>query len=164
MHKVRELGDLMLELYCAKTDPHLTRLSYLDTARGVCPIMEKLPTRLQEVWISKGSRYKQDHGVAFPPFGFFSKFVRKQAKTRNDPSFMLRSASSTVPKYPKNDKWAMNEGNRKAPIYVHLTYVDLCSETPPSTARKKVELDQILSFAQEAASLAEVSSIYGEVT
>lgn len=57
---------------------------------------------------------------------------------RNDPSFMLHSSGSTAPKYPKNDKWAMNEGNRKAPISVYLTYVDLCSETPPSTARKKV--------------------------
>lgn len=58
MHKVRKLGDLMLELECAKADPNLTGFSYLDTARGVSPIVGMLPPRLQEAWISRGSRYK----------------------------------------------------------------------------------------------------------
>ncbi|KAL1442113.1 hypothetical protein MTO96_000009 [Rhipicephalus appendiculatus] len=127
-HKLRELGDLLLELECAKADPHLTGLSYLDTARGISPIVEKLPPRLQEAWIAKGSRYKQDRGVAFPPFTFFAEFVRGQAKMRNDPSFTLTSANCAVSKH---------EGNRKAPISAHVTDVELSSETSPA-ARKKM--------------------------
>ncbi|KAL1478828.1 hypothetical protein MTO96_052352 [Rhipicephalus appendiculatus] len=126
-HKLRELGELLLELECAKADPHLTGLSYLDTARGISPIVEKLPPRLQEAWISKASRYKQNRGVAFPPFTLFAEFVRGQAKMRNDPSFTLTSANGAV---------SNHEGNRKAPISAHVTDVELSSETSPAACKK----------------------------
>ncbi|XP_042150458.1 uncharacterized protein LOC121838334 [Ixodes scapularis] len=122
-HKLRELGDLLLELEAAKADPHLTGLGYLDTARGVNPIAEKLPHRLQEMWISKGSRYKEDHHVSFPPFSFFSKFVRDQARMRNDPSFAFGTTGSTFPRFPKNEKVTSREGFRNTPVSVHATDV-----------------------------------------
>jgi len=50
-HKLRELGDILLELECAKADGYLPGLAYLDTPRGVNPIVEKLPISLQEKWI-----------------------------------------------------------------------------------------------------------------
>lgn len=46
--KLRELGDLLRELESAKSDGYLPGLSYLDTARGVNPIVEKLLISLQE--------------------------------------------------------------------------------------------------------------------
>lgn len=41
--KLRELSDILRELECAKQDGALSGLSYLDTARGVKQIVEKLP-------------------------------------------------------------------------------------------------------------------------
>lgn len=54
--KLRELGDLLMELLSAKEDGYLPGLAYLDTARGIRPIVEKLPYTLQEKWISQGSK------------------------------------------------------------------------------------------------------------
>ncbi|XP_037392738.1 uncharacterized protein LOC119263058 isoform X2 [Pygocentrus nattereri] len=66
--KLRELGDLLMELNCAKEEGYSPGLSYLDTARGIGPIIEKLPFALQERWILYGSRYKEDNDGRFPPF------------------------------------------------------------------------------------------------
>lgn len=95
-HKLRELGDILLELECAKADGYLQGLAYLDTPRGVNPIVEKLPTSLQDKWIVQGSKYKEDHRVVFPPFAFFSQFVRKEAKIRNDPSFSFSTSDTQL--------------------------------------------------------------------
>ncbi|KAG5277426.1 hypothetical protein AALO_G00117470, partial [Alosa alosa] len=91
--KLRELSDLLMELLSAKADGYLPGLSYLDTPRGINPIVEKLPQNLQEKWLSTGSRYKEQQRVFYPPFAFFVDFVRSQAKARNDPSFILTSNS-----------------------------------------------------------------------
>ncbi|KAK7893312.1 hypothetical protein WMY93_022464 [Mugilogobius chulae] len=58
-HKLQELADLLQELEIAKQNSKLCGLAYLDTARGVQPIVEKLPYPLQERWMSKGSKYKK---------------------------------------------------------------------------------------------------------
>ncbi|XP_026159937.1 uncharacterized protein LOC113128663 [Mastacembelus armatus] len=50
--KLRELGDLLMELLAAKDDGYLPGLAYLDTPRGIKPIVEKLPPRLQEKWLT----------------------------------------------------------------------------------------------------------------
>lgn len=76
--RLRELGDILLEVESAKAGGHLPGLAYLDTARGVNPIVEKLPYGLQERWISQGSKYKDEHHVSFPPFRFFVKFICSQ--------------------------------------------------------------------------------------
>ncbi len=81
--KLRELGDLLLELRSAKEDGYLPGLTYLDTARGINPIVDKLPHNLQEKWVSIGSRYKDEHYVSFPPFSFFTQFVCCEARIRN---------------------------------------------------------------------------------
>ncbi|XP_056093862.1 uncharacterized protein LOC130072671 [Rhinichthys klamathensis goyatoka] len=86
-HKLRELGDILMELEAARADGYLPGLSYLNTSRGVSPIVQKLPLNLQERWITVGSHYKDQHRVPYPPFGIFVNFVCEQARTRNDPSF-----------------------------------------------------------------------------
>lgn len=48
--KLRELGDILLELECAKEDGALPGLLYLDMAREIKKIVEKLPYNLQEKW------------------------------------------------------------------------------------------------------------------
>lgn len=64
--KLRDLADLLLEIEAAKEDRFLPGLSYLDTARGIHPILEKLLYHLQDKWTSYGSRYKEEYQVAFP--------------------------------------------------------------------------------------------------
>lgn len=41
--RLRDLADLLTELLAAKEDGYLAGLSYLDTSRGIKPIIEKLP-------------------------------------------------------------------------------------------------------------------------
>lgn len=94
--KLRDLADLLPEIEAAKEDSFLPGLSYLDTARGIHPILEKLPYHLQDKWTSYGSRYKEEYQAAFPPFAVFSKFIHDEAKARNDPSSILPSSSNTT--------------------------------------------------------------------
>lgn len=54
--RLRELGDILQEIECAKEGIYLPGLSYLDTARGVKPIVQKLPYSLQERWVATGSK------------------------------------------------------------------------------------------------------------
>lgn len=92
--KLQELADLLQELEIAKQDGKLCGLAYLDTARGVQPIVEKLPYQLQERWLSQGSKYKREYDVSFPPFYFFKEFICREAEERNDLSFRLLPLSS----------------------------------------------------------------------
>ncbi len=46
--RLRDLADLLSELQVAKEDSYLAGLSYLDTSRGIKPIIEKLPYNMQE--------------------------------------------------------------------------------------------------------------------
>lgn len=96
--KLRDLGDLLMEIQGAKEDGYLTGLTYLDTSRGISPIIEKLPFALQEKWISAGSWYKEQNQGRFPPFEYFSDFVCSEAKKRNDPSFMNQGNTVTLGK------------------------------------------------------------------
>lgn len=115
--KLRELADLLMEVEAAKLDGILTGLSYLDTSRGVCPIMEKLPFGIQERWKSVGSKYKLQHKVPFPPFSVFVDFIRIEARTQTDPSFNATSFQSTPAKRDKPDKFV------RTPVAVHKTQV-----------------------------------------
>ena len=78
--QLKELGDLLQELESAKGSGLTLGRAYLDTARGVNPIVEKLPYSLQERWVTQGSRYKEELKVSFPPFSFFVRFICNQAK------------------------------------------------------------------------------------
>lgn len=117
-HRLSELADFVLELEAAKQDSYLQGLAYLDTARGVGPIVEKLPFYLQEKWMAFGSKYKEQKGVAFPPFVVFSEFIRREAKARNDPSFNTCSSAAPILKREKTGNL-----NNKNQVTVHKTNV-----------------------------------------
>ncbi|KAK2844932.1 hypothetical protein Q5P01_011591 [Channa striata] len=128
-HKLRELSDLLCELEAAKLDGYLPGLSYLDTARGVNPIVEKLPFHLQEKWTMAGSRYKEEHNVSFPPFSVFVEFVMTQAKARNDPSFTMTHLFSPNPVAgQKKGKVTGGNYNLRPSVMVHKT--DVSTDTP----------------------------------
>ena len=135
IHKLRDLGDLLVELDAAKSEGSLPGLAYLDTARGVNPIVEKLPFFLRERWIGQGSKYKEDNHVPFPPFGFFVDFVCSQAKARNDPSFAF-SLSTT-------SNQVRGEKATKTAVSVRKTEVTATTTFPQtSKAAKKDELEK----------------------
>lgn len=94
---LRELQDLLLEIEAAKDEGYIPGLLYLDTARGIHPVVEKLPFGLQEKWMTYGSKYKEEHSVSFPPFSAFVAFISRESKMRNDPSFKHSVQPSLVP-------------------------------------------------------------------
>nr|XP_054587010.1 uncharacterized protein LOC129152514 [Nothobranchius furzeri] len=118
--KLRELGDLLLELQVAKDEAYLPGLAYLDSPRGVKPIVEKLPPSLQDKWLHTGSKYKQNYNVTFPPFSYFVKFVQEEAKARNDPSFVSCSSQPLN----KGERPPFKQTSYKSPLTVDRTEVD----------------------------------------
>ncbi|XP_041945123.1 uncharacterized protein LOC121706994 [Alosa sapidissima] len=135
--KLRELGDLLREVLSAKTEGFLAGLSYLDTSRGVNPIIEKLPYPLQEKWINQGSQYKRKHNVSFPPFSFFTDFVCTEAQARNDPSFNFSSGMSQA----KPDVGFKKQPQRKIAIAAHKTEVASTVESPPACSASDTPVD-----------------------
>ena len=127
--KLRELGDLLTEIQGAKEDGYLAGLSYLDTSRGIGPIVDKLPYGLQEKWVSAGSRYKEGNNRRFPPFEYFCNFISYEAKKRNDPSFNYQG-STTTPTKP--DKPFSRNLNTNEPISVHTTDISTINNEPIS--------------------------------
>lgn len=121
--KLRELADLLQELSAAKQDGFLPGLAYLDTARGVAPVVDKLPYNLQEKWMFYGSQVKQEQGIPFPPFSVFVNFIHQQAKARNDPSFTISPTTA------KKDKPKNHPGYTNQPVTVHKMQVAESSNT-----------------------------------
>ncbi|XP_056393184.1 uncharacterized protein LOC130285449 [Hyla sarda] len=117
--KLRELSDLLMELQVAKSEGDLQGLAYLDTARGVNPLVQKLPFNLQEKWITHGSTYKYKHNVPFPPFSVFVDFVHNQAKIRNDPSFDLTLSCATPVLNSRKTSVAVHKTNVSPPDFIH---------------------------------------------
>lgn len=117
---LQELADLLLELQYAKDESYLPGLSFLDTSRGINPIVEKLPYSLQEAWVKRGSKYKKDYDVVYPPFSYFVQFVNDHAEMKTDPSFMLQGHS--IPSH-KFDKTQVKQTKYRVPIAVNKTEI-----------------------------------------
>nr|XP_054593164.1 uncharacterized protein LOC129160055 [Nothobranchius furzeri] len=117
-YKLTKLGDLLMELSSAKTEGNLPGLSFLDTARGVNPIVQKLPFRLQERWATVGATYKHLNGVTYPPFAYFVDFVCQEARIASDPCFNFIShtdATQMSRPAPRSNKFKE--------VYVHKTEI-----------------------------------------
>ncbi len=76
-----------MKIQSAMSEGYIPGLLYLDTIRGVHPLVDKLPFSLQEKLMTLGTKYKQEHFVLFPPFSVLAAFIKDQAKMRNDLSF-----------------------------------------------------------------------------
>ncbi|XP_056385784.1 uncharacterized protein LOC130281981 [Hyla sarda] len=142
--KLRGFGDLLLEIEAAKSSGYLPGLSYLDTARGVDPIIEKLPFNLQERWVTQASRYKKEQRVAFPSFAFLAEFIVDQAETRNDPSFaFLNKRTASSPKVEQKHPTPYKE--RRATVSVRKTEVspESAVNQEDNTSKKVEEPDKI---------------------
>ena len=118
--KLREHGDLLMEVQSAKEDDYFPGLTYLDTARGVNPIIEKLPHSLQERWITKGSRFKKkitSVSLRSPSLWNLSALRPKPGTT---PSFAFSSSSSGP---MRSERFTPKGTSTRAPITVHKTDV-----------------------------------------
>ncbi|XP_048868217.1 uncharacterized protein LOC125740722 isoform X1 [Brienomyrus brachyistius] len=132
--RLRELGDLLMEIQAAMQDGDLMGLSYLDTARGVNPIIQKLPFNLQEKWLTVGSKYKEDYSVSFPPFEFLVDFVCQQAKMRNDPSFSL----TTVQEESRRPNKQLNKSVFPRAVATHKTQVSSENSSAATEPKNKI--------------------------
>ena len=130
----RELDDLLTELEATKQDGYILGLSYLNTARGVNSIVEKLLYGLQEKWMTQGSHFKKGFRVTFPPFSFLTEFVHREAQAHNDPSFNLTSPSMT----PNRKDGFESHSNVHRPVSVHE--MDISSSSNPPLADSKVKM------------------------
>ncbi|XP_076862530.1 uncharacterized protein LOC143514793 [Brachyhypopomus gauderio] len=117
--KLIKLSDLLSELLAAKDEGDLPGLAFLDTARGINPVLRKLPCNLQEKWASVGSAYKQRYQVSYPPFGYFVYFISQEASIRNDPSFNLSTREESDPR----DERAAWKSHRHKEVSTHKTEV-----------------------------------------
>ncbi|XP_054867909.1 uncharacterized protein LOC129347292 [Amphiprion ocellaris] len=120
--KLRDLGDLLMEIQGAKEEGYLKGLSYLDTARGIGPIIEKLPYGIQDKWLTVGSRYKEEYKGQFPPFDYFTSFICNEACRRNDPSFLFSRSHER-----QHEALSRSFGNK---ISVHKTEVSTGANQP----------------------------------
>ncbi|XP_071161241.1 uncharacterized protein [Mytilus edulis] len=90
--RLYELSDILSEIEYHKENPKLgCLLAYFDSPTGINPVIEKLPYGLQEKWITRASRYKSNHGAAFPPFTELSAFISEISRIKNDPGFIFGS-------------------------------------------------------------------------
>lgn len=135
-HRLRELGDILLELEAARADGFLSGLNYLDTSRGINPIVQKLPYSLHDKWVSVASHYKEKYRISYPPFAFFAKFVCDHAKTLNDPSFAALTGGGSMSK----SEHAFRP-NMKAPISVRKTEVSVISDSSHNNPSEKIMAD-----------------------
>ncbi|XP_077080710.1 uncharacterized protein LOC143733040 [Siphateles boraxobius] len=125
-HLLQELADLLLELEYAQSENYLPGLSFLDTPRGINPIVEKLPYGLQESWVKQGTKYKRDNGAVYPPFSYFVQFVNDYAEMKTDPSFMLQSPNIVAPKV---DKTLVKPTRYRVPVAVNKTDISQTNGT-----------------------------------
>ena len=63
---LQELGDLLLELECAKSDGGLSGLKVLDEPAFLKPLLVKLPDDLQGRWQRHAYRYKVQKVADYP--------------------------------------------------------------------------------------------------
>lgn len=119
-HLLQELADLLLELEAAKNEGCLPGLSFLDTSRGINPIVEKLPHGLQEAWVKHGTKYKRDYNVHYPPFSCFVQFVNDHAEMKTDPSFVLQSYNQPP---LKPERTLVKQTRSRIPITANKTQV-----------------------------------------
>ena len=107
--KLQELGDLLLELKCAKKDGRLQGLRILDEPIYLQPVIGKLPGDIQGRWQKHAFRFKNEHKVDYPPFEEFSKFIQNLSLERNDPNLTAGLPEREAPTSKRTYKTEMKD-------------------------------------------------------
>ena len=98
---LQELGDLLLELECAKNDGGLSGLKVLDEPAFLKPLLVKLPDDLQGTWQRHAYRYKVQKVADYPSFSEFAKFIQEISQERNDPYLAIENLDKRNLRSPK---------------------------------------------------------------
>ena len=106
--KLQELGDLLLELQCAKENIPQSGLQVLDEPTYLRPVLAKLPEDVLGRWQRYAYRFKTQHRVNYPPFREFSEFIQEVAREKNDPYLMADIPNKQV--QPPRASWKINDG------------------------------------------------------
>ena len=88
---LQELGDLLLELQCAKEDGGLAGLKILDEPAFLKPVLVKPPEELQGRWQRHAYCFKSQHGVDYPLFGSLPLSFKRLHKNGMTCSYPWRS-------------------------------------------------------------------------
>ena len=121
--KLQELGDLLLELQCAKTDGGYPGLRILNEPSCIKPVIAKLPNDIQTRWQQHAYCYKKQHpAVYYPPFNEFATFIQELSLERNDPNLIIDipdKKPTLNPRWPKEEirvkKTNVESGNSATP-------------------------------------------------
>ena len=96
--RLYDLADILAEIDSVMEDPSCHQLfAYFNTSSGIKPVVAKLPSTLQNKWLTRAMHYKSMHRVAFPPFSEFCRFVHDMSRWYNDPAFSLNVDTPTAP-------------------------------------------------------------------
>ena len=95
--KLRELGDLLTEIQGAKEDGYLAGLSYLDTSRGIGPIVDKLPYGLRRSGCLQGHGTKKETTVASLPSSTFATLLATRQKSATTLALIIKAAQQHPP-------------------------------------------------------------------
>ena len=126
-----DLLDIISEIEYQKENPKLgCLLAYFDSSSGINLIVDKLPYGLEEKWITRASRYKSRHEVAFPPITEFSAFIREISKIKNDPGFICGS------KVTPNTKCAAPKFTPQTYSKVNVHKMDVEQQTSDSSQQQ----------------------------
>ena len=87
--KLQELGDLLLELPCAKADGGYPGLRILDEPSCIKTVIAKLPNDIQTRWQQHAYHNKKHPAVYNPPFNEFAAFIHELSLERNDPNLII---------------------------------------------------------------------------
>lgn len=124
--KLYELSDLVSEIESIMCDERMKLLlGYYNSSTGVTPIVNKLPHNLQEKWTSSAVKYIKEHRIAYPPFTYFSEFLRDQSRIRNNPGFLYETTSV------KKD--SVSNHNQRNSVVVKKTSYDTRNENQNAT-------------------------------
>ena len=120
--KLQGLGELLIELQCAKADGEYTGLRILDEPTHIKPVIAKLPGDVQRRW--------QQHVYRYPPFPEFATFIQELSLERNDTNLILelpeqKKQISAGPRPSRKDPRAQNPAQpRLREDQRHWTYVE----------------------------------------
>ena len=96
---------------------YLPGLACLNYPSAIQPIAEKLPKPIRAKWEKEIAHYSDSNYGTYPPFSKFSKLVREQARTKNNPNILagkaVNPAKSSSLK-PRGEKKTLKTNARSA--------------------------------------------------
>ena len=153
---LRELIDLChLLLFNMNDTPEL---QFLNIADGAELIRQKLPSFIQDRWMTAGQRFEDEHGRKHPLFEFLIDFLHKQAREISNTNYRLVHPNSKFSSRENKTVKVLaissnvNEKNEQKYCHIHKAKSHSTHECKKFSSmkysdRKKIVVDNKLCFA-----------------